>query len=430
MVYTICYLCIFLAEVFTSVFYFENKFERKASKGFLSVSMLSVYIILYASRLLNLTWVNFFAFFICNFFLIYCCYKTSIKASIFHCSILLIFNVLTESVVMFTSSAILGTDLLSCLDNSLNLVFQSSVSKLLYFFVMYLISKISVKEHRRESSLSTIVLFVLPVTSTLIIYSVLYSLAKYSLEQIYISLLVMGIVLLLLSNLIVFWVYELTMKTNRRNMELEIKQQKEKSATEYYELLNKQNENSKILIHDIKRHLNAIKGIAESGESVSKYIETIIEDFDINKTVDYCNNKMVNLIAGRYNALCDSLGIKMNIDIRNAQLEFISEHDITALLDNILENAVEAAKNSKDKFIDFSIFVRKVKYISILVTNSVSNKVSIVNNCITSSKKSDGIHGTGLKSIQRVVKKYGGEINMNFNQNEMTFTLNIVFQLS
>lgn len=430
MIYTICYGLIFLAEIITSLFYFENKFERKASRRFLIISLIAVYIILYASRLLNLTLANLIAFFVCNFFLLFCCYHTSIKSSVFHCSMLLIFNVLTESIVMFTSSAILGTDLLACLDNSLNLIFQSTISKMLYFFVMYFISKISSKEHFKENNARTITLFILPVSSVLIIYSVLYALAEYDLEQAFLSILVIGIVLLLFSNLIVFWIYELTLKTNRRNMELEIEQQKERATAEYYEMLNRQNESSKILIHDIKKHLNAIKGITKNNHSVNAYIDNIIDDFSINKTVDYCSSPTVNVIVNRYKTLCDSCGIQMNIDIRNARFDFMSEPDITALLDNILENAVEAAKKAENKFIDFSIFMRKSKYLSIQITNSASDKVTIVNNSIDSSKKYGSIHGTGLKSIKRVIKKYNGEINMKFNEEEMTFTSNIVFQIS
>ena len=61
--------------------------------------------------------------------------------------------------------------------------------------------------------------------------------------------------------------------------------------------------------------------------------------------------------------------------------------------------------------------------------NSVKNIVAVKNNRIASSKKSDAIHGTGLKSIKRVVKKYDGEINMKFNEDDMTFTSNIVFEI-
>ena len=138
---------------------------------------------------------------------------------------------------------------------------------------------------------------------------------------------------------------------------------------------------------------------------------------------------MVNSIVNRYKSFCDKFGVKMNIDIRGADFGFMSEPDITALLDNLLENAVEAAQNTENGFIDFSAFVRKNKYLSMQLKNSVKNIVAVKNNRIASSKKSDAIHGTGLKSIKRVVKKYDGEINMKFNEDDMTFTSNIVFEI-
>lgn len=62
MVYTICYALIFLAEILISLFYFENKFERKASKKFLIISLPTAYTILYFARLFNITVVNMLAF--------------------------------------------------------------------------------------------------------------------------------------------------------------------------------------------------------------------------------------------------------------------------------------------------------------------------------------------------------------------------------
>lgn len=428
MVYTICYALIFLAEILTSLFYFDNKFERKTSKKSLMILFPAAYVVLYYARLFNATVVNMLAFFVCNFFLLYLCYKIKIKSAIFHCSILLVFNVITESVVMLFSATILGTELLACLDNSVNLISQSTISKMLYFFSMYILSKVSLNEHRKESSASSFILFLLPISSALIIYAILYALAKYELGQAFLTLLLFGIVALLFSNIAVFWVYEFTLKTQGRNMELEYERQKEKSTAEYYELLSKQNENLKIVIHDIKRHLNAIKGMAKD-EAVTDYIDNFIEDFSVNKTVDYCNNPMVNSIVNRYKDMCDRLRVKMNIDIRSANFGFMSEPDITALLDNLLENAVEAAQNTENGFIDFLASVRKNKYLSIRLTNSVKNIITVKNDHIASSKKSGSIHGTGLKSIQRVVKRYDGEINMSFNENDMTFSSNIVFEI-
>ena len=294
--------------------------------------------------------------------------------------------------------------------------------------IIYFVSKFSIKEHKSESYSLSIPLLVLPASSILLLYAVSYALHNFDLEQKYMYLLIISIVLLLFSNIAVFWVYEFTLKTQRHNMELEYERQNEKSTAEYYDLLNEQNENSKIVMHDIKRHLNAIKSIAKD-KSVTEYIDDFIEDFSINKSVDYCNNPMVNSIVNRYKSFCDKFGVKMNIDIRSADFSFMSEPDITALLDNLLENAVEAAQNTENGFIDFLAFVRKNRYLSIHITNSVKNSIAVKNGRIESSKKSASIHGIGLKSIQRIVKKYDGEINMSFNEDDMTFTSNVVFEI-
>lgn len=430
MIYTICYGFIFLTEILMSLFYFETKFERKVSKKFLYTTLIITYIVLYSSRLFNIPLFNLLSFLLCNFFTLYLCYNANIKSCIFHPFMLLLLMSITEIIVIFSCSSLFGVNLLACLDNSTNLVIQSILSKSLYCFTIYIILKLSTKEHSYEGNKISLPLFILPVSSMILIYLIIFSFSGYQIEQKQASILTLSFVLLFMSNIIVFIVYEFTLKINRRNMELEIEQQKESATTEYYELLNQQNENTKIVIHDIKRHLNTIKTLApENDNSINNYIESIIGEFGINNPIDYCNHTLVNVITNRYKKLCDESGIKFNIDIRNTKIDFMSEPDITALLDNILENAVEASISAPVKFIDFIITTNN-QFLSISVTNSVKQKVVVTKNHIISSKKSQSIHGVGLKSIKRVVNKYEGELNMSFNEDNMTFTTSIVFEIT
>ena len=161
MTYTICYGLIFLVEILISVFYFETKFDRKVSKKFFYTALILMYIVLYSSRLLNLTWVNVTSFFVCNFLLLFSCYQVKIKACIFHSGILLIMMSLTESIVMFASSMLFDVDLLACLDDSINLIIQSSISKIMYLLVIYIILKVSTKEYKSENNSLSIFLVIL-----------------------------------------------------------------------------------------------------------------------------------------------------------------------------------------------------------------------------------------------------------------------------
>lgn len=430
MIYSICYTAIFVAEIFISLLYFETKFERKVSKGFLGAILVGTYFVLYFSRLLNLPWLNLLCFLVCNFFTLYLCYKANIKSCIFHPFMLLILMTITEIIVIFSFSSIFGVSLLACLDNSTNLIIQSILCKTLYMLTVYLILKISSKEYNYESNKMSWSLFILPVSSIALIYVFLWSILKYKIEQQYLSLMLLCFILLFASNIIVFLVYEFNLKIHRRNLELEIEQHKETTTAEYYELLNQQNENTRIIIHDIKRHLNTIKTLApENDNAINNYIDSIIGEFGINNPIDYCNNALVNVITNRYKRICDSSGIKFNIDIRSTQIDFMSEPDITALLDNLLENAIEATDKATDKFIDFIITTNSNKFLTIIIANSVAQKVTVTNNNILSSKKSSGIHGVGLKSIKRVVNKYDGEMDMKFDEKDMIFATTVIFQL-
>lgn len=433
MIYTISYIAIFLAEVLLSAFYFETKFERKSSKKILALlytlSFVTLYSVRYLVEFLGASWPNLLGFLLCNAVTLGIGYKAKLKSCIFHPCMLLILMALTESIVMFSFSSILGINLLACLDNSINLIAQSIISKTLYAFSIYVISKISTKETGDKNALTTL-LFILPVSSMVVIYSVLFSLSKYDVEQTYTSMLVMGFILLFAANIIVFWLYEFSLKTYKRNMELEIAQQKDVATAEYYELLNKQNESTKIVVHDIKRHLNTIKNLAPAGDkAISEYINNIIGEFGINNSIDYCNNPLVNVVTHRYKNLCDEADISFNIDIRNTSIDFMSAPDITAMLDNLLENAVEATSKANEKFIDFTITIKQKELLVISITNSVDRRVKILHNNIISSKKEQGVHGVGLKSIKRIVSKYNGEITMSFSEGDMTFNTTLVFQI-
>lgn len=103
---------------------------------------------------------------------------------------------ITESIVMFVSTVLFGTDLFTCLDNSLSLIIQSTISKLLYFLIIYFVSKFSIKEHKSESYSLSIPLLVLPASSILLLYAVSYALHNFDLEQKYMYLLISAITFL------------------------------------------------------------------------------------------------------------------------------------------------------------------------------------------------------------------------------------------
>lgn len=426
MISNICYAVVFLIEALISFYYFDFKFERKISAKFIPILIFISGLILYSLNLIGIPLINAISFYFCNFIVLIVCYNTNIKSAIFVNFVLIFFMIITELIVVFPSSVFFQFSLFISQFDTFVLIIQAIISKLFYFITIWCILKISEKESKSSNSKFSILLCFLPIASIILMYTNVYLCTFYSVSNNFKIAIIIGNILVLLSNVIVFYVHELTIKINQKYTQILLDKQQEKDTIDYYKLLSEQNKNSKVLIHDITKHLNTIKQLSENKDSnITQYISAIVDDFNIMNPIDYCNNPTVNLITHRYYEICKKNNINFTISIKNANIDFIKEHDITALLDNLLENAVESALMTNEKFIDFSISTRNSNFVIIKISNSCNKKPKYIDGTLVSSKSTSGMHGIGTRSIKRVVEKYNGNLEMKFDSNTNTFTSTI-----
>ena len=238
--------------------------------------------------------------------------------------------------------------------------------------------------------------------------------------------------LLLIINIVVFLVHEKIVSTLTKNTELQLEKQKEEINKEYYTELEKQYNSSNILIHDIKKCLLNIRALSneKDNEKIIEYVDSIYNGYEIKSLKQYSNNKLVNVIVSRYAQLCNNNNVNLTVDIRNIDFSFITDSDLTALLDNLLENAYEATKKSKNREIELKIDSRNEKYILFDIMNSSDTKPKMIGNFYLSTKNDNDLHGIGLKSISRIVKRYFGNLECNYNETDKTFHTSILLKTS
>ena len=426
MISNICYAVVFLIESLISFYYFSFKFERKISRNLFPIFILLSGLILYAINFIEAPPINAVCFYACNFIDLKICYNTNIKSAIFANFILLFLMIISELIVILPFSVVSRFSLFESRSDAFILIIQAIMSKLLYFIFIWGVLKFSEKESKSTDSKFSILLCFLPIASIILMCTNVYLCTFYSVNNNFKIAIIIGNILILLSNIIVFYLHETTIKINRKYTQILLDYQQEKNTIDYYDLLREQNENSKILIHDITKHLKTIKQLSEDKDSnIAQYISEIVNDFSIMNPIDYCNNPTVNLITHRYYEICKKNNINFTISIKNANIDFIKEHDITALLDNLLENAVESALMTNEKFIDFSISTRNSNFVIIKISNSCNKKPKYIDGTLVSSKSTSGMHGIGTRSIKRVVEKYNGNLEMKFDSNTNTFTSTI-----
>ncbi len=424
----IWYAIAYVFESFVCFLFFENIYERRLSKPQTFAAYAVSFAVQYLISFFGIPPLNMLVFAVLNFAIGILCYGAKPKSCGFMAVILTFFMFITEAAVMFTSTYIFLIPFSSYEDNLFILAVQSSISKLLFFVVVFFVSKlIEGKQARNSESKYAFMLCLLPLASIANLCVIFqWSYENTTPSAVNLALAICS-ALLIFANVFVFYVYERVQKTNSELTKMRLESQREEISHEYYELLAKEFEDSRIIIHDIKKHLGHIEAKAESGdmEGAQSYIKEICEDFWPQSKIRFSGNKLIDVVLNRHKAKCDLSGIKLYIESCGCNLEFMSDTDKTALLDNLFENAVEAAEKSAKKEIEFSMY-RQGDYTVITLTNSCDRAPRANGLELISGKKDGGVHGLGTKSIKRVAEKYAGNFDWSFNRTENEFKAVVV----
>lgn len=145
--------------------------------------------------------------------------------------------------------------------------------------------------------------------------------------------------------------------------------------------------------------------------------------FQIFSITMICNNEFLNALLCRYSVQCNELNISFRADIRNNVCNFLKEEDITSLFCNLLDNAIESAAQMQDSFLELSISERAgTNFTIVTLTNSCrKNPFSGQKKVLKTTKSDARHHGYGMKIIEKVVKKYHGEMQVYYSEETYTF---------
>lgn len=428
---TICFLLTYIFEQFVAYIYFSKKLTQKVSNKQLLSSYIISFAIQFAVNFTNIPYLNLLSFLICNFLIAYICYYSSIKQVIFNVLLLESLMIVTELIIIYSATLLFKIDLKDYSTNPYIFTLETIGTKTLYFVFAYISSRISFKEKKNAINKDySYLLFFLPLTSVILIMSLVYVSINLDLDQIANILFMIISFLLLIINIVVFLVHERIISTLTKNTELQLEKQKEEINQEYYIELERQYDASNILVHDIKRCLLNIRELSNSKDytEIIKYVDSIYQGYEIKSLKQYSNNKLVNVIVNRYAQLCYENNIEFCADIRNIDFSFISDSDLTSLLDNLLENSYEASRNSQDKLINLNIDIKNESYVRIDISNSCDKNPIKTNKYFETSKKDKKSHGFGLKIINKIIKKYNGNFEYSYDIDLHVFNISIILK--
>ncbi|MDE6641402.1 MAG: GHKL domain-containing protein [Acetatifactor sp.] len=198
--------------------------------------------------------------------------------------------------------------------------------------------------------------------------------------------------------------------SNRQNRELQSFMHMQKQQYDYQ---LQQSVAVRRFKHDLVNHIGVLRELMNQKrtESAKEYIDTI---WDIQNEFDlkiHTGDSFLDVIMNYYSYLAVKENIEFVVLGKLTEKMSLEMFDITTLMGNILQNAVEAAIKAEVPRIRVE-FIEHKKEIFIVVSNSVAERINVKKDFFMTSKKDKENHGFGLKNIVSTVKKYHGECYM------------------
>lgn len=223
---------------------------------------------------------------------------------------------------------------------------------------------------------------------------------------------------MLIVNFFMLYLYNLLLHSISQKYETEMLRQKMQIYANQLDSILQSEEKIKVLQHDMKHHMNELKlmankhGVVEMQEYID-HMESFIQN--PNEIVDSGNMEIDSVLNYMLQKAREELE---NVTVNMMLPEKIKHSfDINILLGNLLENAIEAARQTEKRYLGVEItFKRGVLKVQIensfLPENIVKEEQKGVGTVFLTSKKAKEKHGIGLKSVRKIVEMYNGTMNV------------------
>lgn len=303
-----------------------------------------------------------------------------------------------------------------------------AVISLLFIFVCELIIEKVITIRKNTEAAQSFPLILIPVCSIAVIGLLIYS-------DVYADI---GIVIvsigLLVVNFLMLYLYNILLHSITQKYEMEILRQKVQIYANQLDIIMQGEERIKALRHDMKHHLNELMllankhGIAEMQEYIDRMEAFIRNPNEIVTSGNMEIDSVLNYMLRKAEDELETVNVKVMLPE-----EVKHSFDINVLLGNLLENAIEAARQTDKKYLSVHITLKrgvlKIKIENSFITSNMLRETKKEGeNIFLTTKALKEQHGIGLKNVKRIVEKYNGTMEVT-EQNDI-FGANLILYMS
>ena len=166
--------------------------------------------------------------------------------------------------------------------------------------------------------------------------------------------------------------------------------------------------------HDLKHHIIALRA-EENKEKRNAYLDQMEDEIRNYEAQNKTGNQVLDTLLTAKSLYCMREKIALTYVVDGARLDFMDVMDICSIFGNALDNAIECEKKipeTEKRMIHVSMFVQQT-FLIIRFENYCEGELNFEQNLPVTTKKQAEFHGYGLKSLRHTVHKYGGEVDID-----------------
>ncbi len=301
------------------------------------------------------------------------------------------------------------------------------ISFFLIFMCELVIEKM-ITIHKDAEDAQNISLVLMPICSIIVITLLIYT---DTCTDIGLTIVSIG---LLIANFLMLYLYNLLLHSISQQYEMKMLKTQLQAYANQLNVVLRGEEKIKALRHDIKHHLNELMLLANKHDVA-----------EIQKYIDEMNSflKNPNEIVASGNLEIDSV---LNFMLQKAEKELKTvdikvmlpekvrhSFDINVMLGNLLENAIEAAGKTENKYLSVHIKLKR-GILKVKIENSFESSCILreeqnrKDTILKTTKPFTEQHGIGLKNVKKIVEKYNG--TMAVTAQEGIFCVNLLLYMA
>ena len=152
-------------------------------------------------------------------------------------------------------------------------------------------------------------------------------------------------------------------------------------------------------------------------DQLIEYLEEYNKIDSTKEPIVYCKNSTVDAILNHYILMARDNEIQVDLKVALPEELKIRDTDLCIVIGNLLENAIEASEKEENKRIKLRIS-KSNEYICMLVSNIYNGEIKKGHSGYYSRKREFKDTGIGLSSVNAVVEKYDGRMEVDHTNGE------------